>query len=319
MSIKTFAAIDVGSFELTMKIYEFPAKNVLKEIDRITTQIDLGGDTYATGKISNEKMDELCRELERFSSIMKAYRVNGYRAYATSAIREAKNGLIVLDQITQRTGLEVKVLSNSEQRFLNYKAIASKGNVLQKIIEEKTAILDIGGGSIQISLFDNDTLVSTQNLRLGVLRIQEILNHLNAGSSQMDELVDEIVTAQMSPYKKLYLKDREIKNIIIVDDYLSPLTMRLSGKDPAKATISLKGFDNLSEMFATTSQTDLARKLDMPEEKIPLLRIRAVMVRRIADMMGAEAMWAPGVTLSDGIAYEYAEENRLIRWEHDFE
>ena len=172
MSIKTFAAIDVGSFELTMKIYEFPAKNVLKEIDRITTQIDLGGDTYATGKISNEKMDELCRELERFSSIMKAYRVNGYRAYATSAIREAKNGLIVLDQITQRTGLEVKVLSNSEQRFLNYKAIASKGNVLQKIIEEKTAILDIGGGSIQISLFDNDTLVSTQNLRLGVLRIQ---------------------------------------------------------------------------------------------------------------------------------------------------
>ena len=216
MSIKTFAAIDVGSFELTMKIYEFPAKNVLKEIDRITTQIDLGGDTYATGKISNEKMDELCRELERFSSIMKAYRVNGYRAYATSAIREAKNGLIVLDQITQRTGLEVKVLSNSEQRFLNYKAIASKGNVLQKIIEEETAILDIGGGSIQISLFDNDTLVSTQNLRLGVLRIQEILNHLNAGSSQMDELVDEIVTAQMSPYKKLYLKDREIKNIIIV-------------------------------------------------------------------------------------------------------
>ncbi|MGN0430195.1 MAG: exopolyphosphatase [Acetatifactor sp.] len=319
MSIKTFAAIDVGSFELTMKIYEFPAKNVLKEIDRITTQIDLGGDTYATGKISNEKMDELCRELERFSSIMKAYRVNGYRAYATSAIREAKNGLIVLDQITQRTGLEVKVLSNSEQRFLNYKAIASKGNVLQKIIEEKTAILDIGGGSIQISLFDNDTLVSTQNLRLGVLRIQEILNHLNAGSSQMDELVDEIVTAQMSPYKKLYLKDREIKNIIIVDDYLSPLTMRLSGKDPAKATISLKGFDNLSEMFATTSQTDLARKLDMPEEKIPLLRISAVMVRRIADMMGAEAMWAPGVTLSDGIAYEYAEENKLIRWEHDFE
>ena len=82
----------------------------------------------------------------------------------------------------------------------------------------KTAILDIGGGSIQISLFDKDTLVSTQNLRLGVLRLQELLNHLNAGSTQMEQLVDELATAQLDDYKKLYLKDREIKNIIIVDD-----------------------------------------------------------------------------------------------------
>lgn len=319
MSVKTFAAIDVGSFELSMKIYEFPGKNNMREIDSIREQIDLGGDTYATGKISNEKIDELCRALEKFTDIMKSYRVDAYRAYATSAIREAKNGIIVLDQIAQRTGLEVKILSNSEQRFLDYKSVASKGSVLQKIIEEKTAILDIGGGSIQISLFDNDTLVSTQNLRLGVLRIQEILTHLNAGHNQIEPLVDEIVSAQMTPYKKLYLKDREIKNIIIVDDYLSPLAVKRAGKDPEKATISIKGFDELTTLFATNGQTDIAKKLDMPEEKIPLLRISSVLVKRIAEIMGAEAMWAPGVGLSDGIAYEYGEENKLLRAEHDFE
>lgn len=76
----------------------------------------------------------------------------------------------------------METLSNSEQRFLDYKSIASKGETFRRIIEEKTAILDIGGGSIQISLFDKDTLVSTQNLRLGVLRLQELLNHLNAGA-----------------------------------------------------------------------------------------------------------------------------------------
>lgn len=59
--------------------------------------------------------------------------------------------------IKNRTGLDIEVLSNSEQRFLDYKAIASKGEGFQKIIEKGTAIVDIGGGSVQISLFDNDS------------------------------------------------------------------------------------------------------------------------------------------------------------------
>ena len=226
MSVKTFAAIDVGSFELTMKIFDLSGKNTMREIDCIRQRIDLGSDTYAHGKISNEKIDDLCHTLKEFAQIMESYKVTAYKAYGTSAIRETENTLILQDQIEQRTGIWVETLSNSEQRFLDYKSIASKGETFRRIIEEKTAILDIGGGSIQISLFDKDTLVSTQNLRLGVLRLQELLNHLNAGSTQMERLVDELATAQLDDYKKLYLKDREIKNIIIVDDYLSPWAVR---------------------------------------------------------------------------------------------
>ena len=212
MSVKTFAAIDVGSFELTMKIFDLSGKNTMREIDCIRQRIDLGSDTYAHGKISNEKIDDLCHTLKEFAQIMESYKVTAYKAYGTSAIRETENTLILQDQIEQRTGIWVETLSNSEQRFLDYKSIASKGETFRRIIEEKTAILDIGGGSIQISLFDKDTLVSTQNLRLGVLRLQELLNHLNAGSTQMERLVDELATAQLDDYKKLYLKDREIKN-----------------------------------------------------------------------------------------------------------
>ena len=57
MGIKTFAAIDVGSYELTMKIFEFSGKNSMRELDCISKHVDLGTDTYAVGKISNEKMD----------------------------------------------------------------------------------------------------------------------------------------------------------------------------------------------------------------------------------------------------------------------
>ena len=120
MSYKTFAAIDVGSYELGMKIYEISTKNGIKEIDHIRHRIELGTDSYFMGKIDSARVDELCRMLNEFTAIMKSYKVDGYKAYGTSAIRESQNRLILLDQIEMRTGIKIEVLSNSEQRFLDY-------------------------------------------------------------------------------------------------------------------------------------------------------------------------------------------------------
>lgn len=319
MSVKTFAAIDIGSFELSMKIFEFSGKNSMHEVEHLNKRIELGSDTYATGKISNEKMDELCHALKEFANVMKSYKVESYRAYGTSAIRETENFAIVQDMIEQRTGIRVGILSNSEQRFLDYKSVASRGESFRRIIEEKTAIVDIGGGSIQLSLFDNDTLVSTQNLRLGVLRLQELLNHMNAKSAKQEALIIELASAQLSTYKKLYLKDREIKNIIIVDDYISQWAVKKVRGDVDKAVIDRQEFDRLMEQLRDGSKSGLALLMDIPEEKVPLLFISAVLTRCIADMMGASYIWAPGVTLCDGIAYEYAESKKMLKDEHDFE
>lgn len=319
MSVKTFAAIDVGSYELSMKIYEFSGKSTMREIDHVSHRLDLGSGTYATGKISVERMDELCRILKEFSKIMSSYQVDAYKAYGTSAIRETNNATVVLDQIKQRTGLNLEILSNSEQRFLDYKSIASKGESFRRIIEEKTAIVDIGGGSIQLSLFDNDTLVSTQNLRLGVLRIQEVMNQLNVGPTHLEHLVDEMVSAQMSSYKKLYLKDREIKNIIVVDDYISPWAVKKSSKKRDEATVNAADFESLMDLLHCGNQMEIAKKLDVVEERVPLVFISAILTRRIAQIMGAEKIWAPGVTLCDGIAYEYGESLKMFPDTHDFE
>lgn len=122
MAAHLFAAIDVGSFELEMGIYETTSRNGLREIDHLRHVISLGRDTYHTGKISYHLVDEMCQVLEEFAQVMKSYQVENYRAYATSAMREAKNSQIILEQIRVRTGIQVQVISNSEQRFLGYKA-----------------------------------------------------------------------------------------------------------------------------------------------------------------------------------------------------
>ncbi|MBD5459409.1 MAG: HD domain-containing protein [Lachnospiraceae bacterium] len=317
--MKTFAAIDVGSFELGMKIFEFSGRNSMREIDHIRHRIDLGSETYATGKLRYEKMQELCRVLREYTTIMKAYKVDSYRAYGTSAIREMKNMDIALGQIEQNTGIHMEVLSNSEQRFLDYKSIASKGELFNRIIEKGTAIVDIGGGSIQVSLFDKDTLVSTQNLRIGVLRLQERLGGLNAAPSQMENLVDEMAGAQLSVFKKLYLKDREIENIIVVDDYLSKW---IAGYDPGHEQIGYvkrEEYDRFMNRIREKSREECARALGVTEDEAALLFISSVLMNRIIKMLDARLIWAPGVTLCDGIAYEYAEQQKMVICEHDFE
>ena len=310
MAVKTFAAIDVGSYELSMKIFEVSKARGIHEIDHIRHSIDMGTETYITGKLGYERAEELCRILGEFRDIMKSYQVETYKAYGTSAIREMKNKAILLDQVEQRTGIKIDVLSNSEQRFLDYKSIAFQGEEFLKIIENPTAIVDIGGGSIQISL------VSTQNMKLGVLRLRERLQHLEASFGKYESLVEEMVESQMDVYKKLYLKERQIKNIIVVDDYISALVRnRGNGNQFADEKV----MERYAGLTKTKSLSEIAKMFRMPEEDMPLLYISMVLLRSIMNSMGAELIWAPGVTLCDGIAYEYGEKNKIVAADHDFE
>lgn len=319
MAVKTFAAIDIGSYELSMKIFEISKAKGMKEVDHIRYSIDMGTETYTTGKLSYQRVEELCRILRAFSDVMKTYQVSDYVAYGTSAIRETENTGILLDQIRQRTGIKIDVLSNSEQRFLDYKSIASQGEEFRKVLERPTAILDIGGGSIQVSLFENDTLVSTQNINMGVLRLRESLTHLDASVRQYEALLGELLDSRLEVYKKLYLKDRTIENIIVMDDYISPLLLKEESGYSRKGYGDKARIDAYLAAFRSQSISGLAREWDMPEENMLLIYITLIMTGRIMDVTGARQVWAPGVTLSDGIAYEYAEKNKMIASVHDFE
>lgn len=89
---------------------------------------------------------------------MKDYCIDDYRAFATSALREAKNAIRVLDRIKVRTGIDVEILSNSEQRFIIYKALAAGSDKFNRIIEKSTALVDVGAGSTQVSLLTTELL-----------------------------------------------------------------------------------------------------------------------------------------------------------------
>lgn len=319
MAVRTFAAIDVGSFELSMKIYEISAKNGMKEIDHIRHRLALGADSYNSGKISYGKMDELCRVLRQFQSIMKEYQVADYKAYGTSAIRETENTTIILDQIRIRTGVNVEVLNNSEQRFLSYKSVASQGEQFRHIIEKGTAFADIGGGNIQLSLFDKDTLFTTQSLKLGVLRIHERMLQIRPLKSQVGEILEEMIDSQVQVFRKMYMKDRQVSHLIIVDDYISQVIRKGCVEMVQDGLISSSAFLDFAEGIYSRGTEDVADELGIPEETVELFAIAAKIVERLLLLLEVEAIWVPGVTLCDGIAYEYAEKKHISLVDHDFD
>ena len=339
MAAQLFAAIDVGSFKLELGIYEITAKNGLRQIDHLRHVIALGKNTYSTGKISYELIDEMCRILEEFVKVMKSYQVSDYRAYATTAMRLAKNNQIILEQIRVRTGISVKVLSNSEQRLLTYKAIAMKESEFQKIIQKGTAIVDVSFGSMQISLFDKDSLVSTQNLPLGVMAIGTILSKIPVHSWMQRSIIEEVVNKELGTYKKMYLKDRDLKNrgiknliaigelvlylardeVDYVASYREKNTALTAGESQgtwmgATDRVSAEDFMAYVDRLCQMSQDQIEERFGVNAGYATLLMPAAIIFRKVVEMTGAEMIWIPGIRMCDGIASEYAQSIKKLNF-----
>ena len=315
--IRRFAAIDVGSYEIGMKIYEISQKYGIKEIDNIRYVMELGRDTYTHGSISFELIEELCDVLYRFNDIMKEYEVHDYRANATSAIREAKNAHIILDRIKVRTGIDVKILSNSEQRFLCYKAIASKENDFNRIIRKPTAIVDVGSGSIQISLFDRDALITTQNIRLGSLRIREMLPSVDVDRAHMELLIEELIDNDLETFRKLFLQKKDIENIIAVGDYISYFA-NLARHDEDKDYLTREQFMEAYELVRGSTPEQFAKQMGISVENASLIIPCLMVYKKLIETTSTQLIWIPGVTLCDGIAASYAEKHMKLSFAHDF-
>ena len=292
MGCRIFGAIDVGSYEVNLKIYELSARNGIRVLNHVRHRMELGRDTYATGKISTELTDELCAVLLDFKQMMKEFGVEDYRACATSAIRETRNTLVFLDRIFLRTGIRLEILSNSEQRFLGYKSIASNEEKFQDIIEQGTAIVDVGGGSIQISLFDKENLVTTQNIRLGTLRLRERLTDVAERTVHYTAVMEELLNNELRTYRKLFLKDRNIQNILLVGSYIQYVNQYIHSS---------------------------SERMGSSQENSSLFLPTLVMYKRLMDETGAENVIIVGTDLGDGLAYDYAERSRIVKPKHNFE
>lgn len=317
MAFKTFAAIYVGSSEVAMSIYEISSKKTFKLVDSVTKILELGKDTYGKGQISTESIRSVCGILNGFKDKMKEYQVSEYRAYATSAVREAGNTEIVLDSIKRNTNIDVSVLSNSEQRYISYKGLVAKYDNFQEVVSKNTAFVDVGAGSVQISIFDKNNLVMTENIPIGAIRIRDYLSMIGTRTGQLDKLITEYVENEIVTLRNIYLNDKEIKNIIAVGEVVNAVK-RIIPDMIADEKLTSKEFDYLCDRIVNTEPRELSEKYGIPYERATLMLPNIIIYKTFLNHSKAEEMYVPRVDFCEGIVADYMSEGNKSVFDHNF-
>ncbi|MCI8859259.1 MAG: HD domain-containing protein [Lachnospiraceae bacterium] len=317
MKITTFAAIYIGSYEVSLKVFEISPNRKIRPVDYVRSRLELGRDAYRKGVIGYELVEELCLILKEFYSIMDGYKVDAYKAYAGNVMRVAGNALFILDQIRLRTKIEVSVISNSEQRFMGYKSLAATSE-FEKMIQKGTVVVDVGGGSMQITLFQKGRAVTTQHIELGIMQIWEKLAKIRNMVSHYEMQIQELIDKELEIFKRIYLQKKEIEYVIVMGDYIGEMVKGFSKKED-DGTIETERFLKLLKKWHKKSPEEINRELNLANEQDPLVLPSVVLYKRLTEEMGARYIWVPGVNITDGIVCDYAERNHMIRFSHDFE
>ena len=186
MAYKMFAAIYVGSSEISMKIFQVNGRKMFRQIDSVSRILELGRDTYREGKLSRESIKMICEELEGLKHKMEEYKITEYRAYATSAVREADNMDLVLDVIEHSAGIRVQVLSNSEQRYISFKGLVAKYSDFHQVVSKNTAFVNVGAEACRFPCLIRTIWLSQRISRL--VRCVFVIIWHSSGTSPEDSM-----------------------------------------------------------------------------------------------------------------------------------
>ena len=171
MKVKKYAAIDVGSNAirlLIMNIIERKGEEPLFTKNAIIrAPIRLGSDSFVVGEISPKKKKRMIDSIKAFQLLMKVHNVDRYLAYATSALREANNGLQVTAEIRKKTGVKIEIIDGHREAEI----IASTD--LYKVVKPDLNYLfvDVGGGSTELTVYSQGQIVVSKSFKIGTVRL----------------------------------------------------------------------------------------------------------------------------------------------------
>lgn len=289
MSNKCYAAIDIGSNAVRLLIKkEKEDENLiskrLSKVMLLRVPLRLGFDVFSLGEVSEIKLVKLRRLMKAFCQLMKIYEVTDYRACATSAMRDAKNGKSVIKKILKDTGINIEVIDGQEEAHMIY-------NNHIECMEDRTGnyiYVDVGGGSTEINLLTNGELVQSLSYNIGTVRI-------------LSGAVKDETWAQMKDDLTRLTADFQGINIIGSGGNINKLYRLAEKKDKKKMRMpiaSLQGlYDELKPLTPEQRMNEFSLKADRADVIVPAAEIFLT----IANIVKAEYIHVPVIGLADGI------------------
>ena len=286
ISIKKYAAIDIGSNAMRLlitNIVEQEGKETqFNKSALIRVPIRLGQDAFTGGEIISENIDRMVDAMDAFRLLMKVYKVDNYKACATSAMREAYNGKEVAAIIKEKTKIEIEIIDGKQEA-----AIIASSDLHNFIATDKTYLyVDVGGGSTEFSLFADGQMVASKSFKNGTVRL-------------LNDMVNEVVWQEIEKWITTNCKPYENITLIGSGGNINKL-FKLSEKQQDKPLSFLylnAQYQYLNSLTYEQRIAELGLNTDRADVIIPATRIYLNAMK----WSGARQIYVPKIGLSDGI------------------
>ncbi len=335
-----FAAIDVGSNAIRMRIVDATAplgakgdeqlallasetEPELREVMSQRAPVRLGTEVFLTGKLTPGSIGQACAALREFKVAMDAAGVSAYRATATSAVREAQNGATLAERARREAGVDLEIIEGVEEARLIQLAVVKKLGLAEK----SAVLIDVGGGSTEITLLERGEASFSMSIPLGTVRMLEtFLRGANKIDKRQHRLLLETVERAFVEVRQ-NLPKAPVDLVIGTGGNVDSLA-ELAPAKPNVATPTLRVIDVAQmnvlreELFRLTAE-ERQRKFGLRPDRADTIVPAAVIYSFAASLFGAKHIVAPGVGLKDGVLEELvarhfalwdtgSEENRIL-------
>jgi exopolyphosphatase/guanosine-5'-triphosphate,3'-diphosphate pyrophosphatase len=286
IKIKKYAAIDIGSNAmrlLIVNIVEQEGKEPqFNKSSLVRVPIRLGQDAFTVGEISEENIDRMCDAMKAFNLLMKVHKVECYKAFATSAMREAYNGKEVVDIIKDKADIIIEIIDGKKEA-----AIIASTDLHHLIKTDQTYLfVDVGGGSTEFTLFSYGKMVTSKSFKAGTVRL-------------LNEMVVDAVWDEIEKWIKTNTADYEEITLIGSGGNINKL-FKMSAKAQEKPLSFIYVNSQYAFLNSLTYEqriSELGLNPDRADVIIPAVRIYLNAMK----WSGARQIYVPKIGLSDGI------------------
>jgi len=301
--MQTIAAIDVGSNAMRMMVGRVVYDGKIEVVENLRLPVRLGQDAFTTGFVSEETAQQAVDAFIRFRKVVDDYDVEKLRSVATSAMREMTNSDLLIDRIARATGINIEIISGEEEARLIHLAVAQSVNLKGK----HALLIDIGGGSVEVTLSQNGNILSTESYNMGTVRLLKKLSGEKNTAMPFHKLVREYAEAAR------HRIDREVgsKKIDICVgtggniEEMGKLRQKLFKRDSDRA-ITLEELDKLVETLSRMKVEERMRKFKLKPDRADVILPASIVLQMIAHEAKIKEVTIPNVGLKDGVLWDMA-------------
>jgi len=297
------AAVDVGSNAIRFVGAEFTGPREYQPLVEIRVPVRLGHDVFLTGRLAQEAMDAAVEAFVVFRRHMEELGINHYRAVATSATRESRNGEEFVRRVRERSGIELEVITGTEEARLGFEAMRSR----VPMGEHRWILVDLGGGSVEVSLVDATGILWSESHVMGSVRLLEELQASGEEPGRFQRLMREYAATLQIPAIAQQWRPR---GVIAAGGNIEALA-RLTGNDPSGpgvARLPLASLRSAIDLLGRMSYRQRVDQLGLREDRADVIVPAAMIYERVAALAGADEILVPAVGLKDGVLVDLVDD-----------